>query len=861
MALTPEQALQEQIRLQTEFNRLQEESKRLANEVSSAGNAATQAQRDALAVAERVEKEGKKALDTAKRRTKEFETVEKKSLGAFRSFARLSSEVQSNLGTLTNASNSYIDIQREIIKLEEQQAGLDEVGIEAAEARAAFLSEISQSQLSQAQATAKAMEDAKGINEFESKRLEIQQNSLGLSDQQKQMALDALDATEASFKKEQRILSIKESQQGLYEAIPESMRGGIDFAKKLGDTLKNAGKGAVAFMVLATVITAAVASFTALDTAASEFRKETGLTNSQTKEIKSNVNEIVGEFGSLGIEAKDVFDTVSALKSEFGDIYNTSKETTAALTVLSTNFGVAAKDAAKVQGVYERMGGVSSETAANLQLQAAEMAKMAGVAPAKVAEDIAEAAEESYKFFKGDVTELTKAAIQARRLGTNLKDVLEVNRKLLDFEGGIEDELVAATFAGGQFNLTQARTLAASGKQIEAQEEILKQIQRSGDFRKQDLFTQEALAKGAGMEVGEIIKQLDAQEKLASLSEDEREKAKEAIEKGLDITNINADQLAQETEKFAKQQEQQATLERISNAFTGIASTVGTVLMPLIEGFGAVLEFVLTPVTAIAKGMADFVNYVKESLPLMAALTAGAATYLFLKNKALLTTQAEAAWELAKIGYQTTLNGIVAAGNLIKKQGLLGAIAEMAMSAFSSVAKIPFIGPVLAVAAAAGALALGYQYYSKAGDVMSPADGKTRISTKEGGLFELSPNDDLVAAPGAAAALANQNKTQSLNVQSIGSPTETLNGSNTSLEPITSMETVTESGIDTNAENLTKSQGDISILSEPLQAMINELKALREDLRSGKIGVYMDGTAVSSKISKVVDRIGVNSYS
>jgi len=35
----------------------------------------------------------------------------------------------------------------------------------------------------------------------------------------------------------------------------------------------------------------------------------------------------------------------------------------------------------------------------------------------------------------------------------------------------------------------------------------------------------------------------------------------------------------------------------------------------------------------------------------------------------------------------------------------------------------------------------------------SPADGKTRVSTKEGGLFELSPNDDLIAAPGAANAM------------------------------------------------------------------------------------------------------------
>jgi len=37
-----------------------------------------------------------------------------------------------------------------------------------------------------------------------------------------------------------------------------------------------------------------------------------------------------------------------------------------------------------------------------------------------------------------------------------------------------------------------------------------------------------------------------------------------------------------------------------------------------------------------------------------------------------------------------------------------------------------------------------------AGDINSPARGKTQVSTKEGGLFELSKNDDLIAAPGAA---------------------------------------------------------------------------------------------------------------
>jgi hypothetical protein len=78
-------------------------------------------------------------------------------------------------------------------------------------------------------------------------------------------------------------------------------------------------------------------------------------------------------------------------------------------------------------------------------------------------------------------------------------------------------------------------------------------------------------------------------------------------------------------------------------------------------------------------------------------------------------------------------------------------IGRYALKAGMAVAGIPIIGPILAVAAIAAAAAGGYALYNKfnkAGDVMSPAKGKTQISTKEGGLFELSKNDDVIAAPG-----------------------------------------------------------------------------------------------------------------
>jgi hypothetical protein len=126
----------------------------------------------------------------------------------------------------------------------------------------------------------------------------------------------------------------------------------------------------------------------------------------------------------------------------------------------------------------------------------------------------------------------------------------------------------------------------------------------------------------------------------------------------------------------------------------------------------------------------------------------------------------------------------------------------------------------LAVAGVLGAVA--YSYVNKAGDMSSPADGKTMVSTKEGGLFELSPNDDLVAAPGAADALANAS----------------ANG---------------EGGINVNV--------NLSQLAAPLATMINEIKGLRADMASGKIGVYMDTEKVTSKIGRQVDQSTRNNYS
>jgi hypothetical protein len=42
--------------------------------------------------------------------------------------------------------------------------------------------------------------------------------------------------------------------------------------------------------------------------------------------------------------------------------------------------------------------------------------------------------------------------------------------------------------------------------------------------------------------------------------------------------------------------------------------------------------------------------------------------------------------------------------------------------------------------------------------------------------------------------------------------------------------------------------------------LITEIRGLREDLNNGKVAVYMDGQKVASSLSRVVNKIGSNSY-
>ena len=693
------------------------------------------------------------------------------------SFTKLNINARKLITTNKVGGSAFASLAKDILDLKEQQFGLSDDELKINQKKLELYSNLYTSITTQAEEAAKVKDEILGQNDAANRRLKFEESIASLGPAEQKKLKDLFQLNENLIQKEERLNQIKEEGNRLYEKLPGFLQDGVDLAKDLGKGLMS---GMLPLVLIGLLLAAAVDSFTELSAASKKFREETGITASQSKDLDNQVKKIRNNFSQLGIAADDVYDTISALKGEFADNARLSEALVSSMTVLNKNFGIAQKDAAKVSMIMQSMAGLSAETAQGVSQQVAQMANLAGIAPSQVFADIAESAESTYTYFKGDVNLIAKQAIEARRLGTTLKDVLKTTEDLLDFENGIEKELVAATFVGGQFNLSQARALAYAGKNVDAQKEILRQVERSGRFADQDMFTKKVLADAAGMTVEQLTKQLQIQKLLTGLTDDEAIKAQQAIDKGLDITNLTQDQLMNKTKELAAQQEIADKVTQMENSFKGIVASLGTALLPLMEGLAPLITMIAESLGFVFKVL----NFIPGVFP---AIIAGLTAMWLMTMKVAIAAK-------------------------------MAAIAKV----WSAYGAMPFVGVALAAGVVA-ALISSMSSAKNVGDVMSPANGRTQISTKEGGLLNLSPNDDLVAAPNAI---------ENLNAAS--------NIGKTSLSPNNMGNAGTFSGIDT---------------------LVKEMKALRQEFSNKENNVYLDGQKVTSGIVLASEKSSRNNFS
>jgi hypothetical protein len=628
-------------------------------------------------------------------------------------------------------------------------------------------------------------------------------------------------------------------------------------------------------------------------------------------EVRSELGGIT-EFGTTALSFIDsnAVSNAKELASQFGGIDNVSGSLQASTSLISANMGISGTEAAGLLGTFSRLNGNSESVALDMTKTTQEFAKQNGVIPSQVMGDLAGATEEFALYGKEGGKNLIQAAVAARKMGVELKTMTGITDNLLDFETSITKELELGAMLGKNINLDRARGLAFAGKTTEAVEETLKALGGVEAFNKMDPFAKKAAADLLGVQVSELDKMVKLQGEsvgeVANLNE-EFSMANEAVNAGLN--KYLGTSLQGIGGMVIGMGQMNTGLSSIGLGFKDVAKSIGGGLKKLlmwpvnkIKGAfnlgGADTPDAKPKATAKTSKGGGFMDSIGKMD--MKKMIQGAAAILILS--AALFVAAKAFQEFGSVTWPAVAMGLVGLAGLAaiayvlgKAQGemIKGAIAVAILGA----ALIPFafsmsliagldIGSVMAAAAGlvifsaaifglgalmmtgvgafifgAGLLALvglGVSMMALGAGLLVAAAGFQAIGGSMGSVVSLiSQVKDVLGgmfqyiAPIAALSLALVGLAGALTMVGFAG-IAALPG----LMAVAAVGTIAMgvgSLLGIGEEGGTAAGGDSDLL--------NEIRGLRADLNNGKVAVYLDGQKVTAGVSRVVSRVGTNSYS
>jgi len=543
--------------------------------------------------------------------------------------------------------------------------------------------------------------------------------NLGLGDKLKSKAGDTLAGT-AGAKKFDKL------------GAPEGKKllGVIDrkglMAFKAG--IVSLGKSLVKALGPAVMIAEFLKALISSDKAAGDLAKSMNMTYSDALRTRSELREMAQDqflIGSLSeqnaVTTKGLQESLVSINQSLGTNVMASEEMLVEFTQLREMAGFTNEELQGIANISLATGKSMEDITGEFMAQAKISAMQNGVLlnEKQLAKDIGKISAATTLSLGKNPKLIGEAVATAKSLGMELSKVEAIAGQLLDFESSIENELQAELLLGRDINLEKARQAALNNDLATVAKEIANQAGSAAEFTEMNVIQQEALAKSVGMTREDLAATLLAQEQLRGLTGDAAKEADEAFQKRVAAVGIAQAQRELEEGGIENLKNQQSQAERLSNTISKIQEifvamaepilAVGNALMPIVEIAG----FIVTGMMKVSTAVGNAIGTLKE-LGVVGKIVGGIAAVL------------------------------------------------ASMLAYSALAPIPIVGPVLGFAAAAAVMTAFFKATSdskKAGDMFS-SKGKTMVSPAEGGLFELSPNDEFAAAPKLGQMLGgNQNQT------------------------------------------------------------------------------------------------------
>ena len=500
-------------------------------------------------------------------------------------------------------------------------------------------------------------------------------------------------AADASRKEAAKLVIAPGGGKGFANALKPLLAG----LKALVSTLKAAMKAFFLVEFAAAIVQG--------DKATGDLAKSMNKTYLEANKLRGELNNIANLSGDNFVTTKGLQETLTAINGTLGTNVMLNEENLKTFTKLRETSGLTNEELMGVQSIVNATGGDLKDATGEILAQSRISSARLGVAlnEKEVLKSIKNVSAATTLSLGKNPGLIADAAATAKSLGMELSKVDQIASSLLQFESSIEAELEAELLLGKNINLEKARSAALNNDLATVAKEIAKEAGTAAEFGEMNRIQQEAIAKSVGMNRDELAKTLFVQEQLVNVSGKDAELRERRIntlieEKGLaEAQRVLADKGIEGLEQQASIGERfNQSMEKLKEIFV----TMSPAILTILDAFSSILTVVgliLKPIGALMDWARSFGDVMGTVVGLLVA--AGAAA-LFL-------------------------NASLTFG--------LGVVA------------------VLAAVGAGMALLDSATEPEKIGDMFSPAMGKTMVSTKEGGLFELSDNDDVIAAPGLAS--------------------------------------------------------------------------------------------------------------
>tara|TARA_Y100000592_G_scaffold58285_1_gene91350 strand:- start:206 stop:2662 length:2457 start_codon:yes stop_codon:yes gene_type:complete len=528
--------------------------------------------------------------------------------------------------------------------------------------------------------------------------------------------------------------------------------------------------------------------FTKLDESTGKLAKQLGTSYDNAKLMKKEFSTIAKDSDNLFITTKSLTHSFEVLADRFGVIGGFSAETLKTQTELVKQAGFSEEAASEIAKLSLLTGESSKDITASALGTAKAFNMQNGLLlnEKQLLEEASQLSADIQLSLGNSTEELVLAVAAAKKFGMNLQQVDAIAGSLLDFESSIANELEAELLLGKNINLEKARQAALDNDLATVAKEIANQVGSAAEFAEMNRIQQEAIARSVGLSREDLAKSLQEQEAIAKLGGDaasSQEAYNKMLAKGLTHEQIakklGDEQLASSLKATSVQEKLAQSLEKASELFVNIVTTIQPFINGLAAGVGYLAAFVskfqgiLKAVTALVA--LEKILQVSQGLRLglqmkynaarAAELTVGESILfsmglqnLTLDRKVLKQqislglSKAEALMEKTILG-ALVLQGAAYVKNIAKKGIALAletarAAASMAAAAAST---LGFgIGPILAAIAIGGAaIAAMVAKARKADDLMSPGSGAggygNRILTAPEGSFALNNRDTVIA--------------------------------------------------------------------------------------------------------------------